>query len=84
MIDFLLQQIYNFINFIINLLPDGIPFSEEIIDAFITLGGYWGMFDSLVSMNALATMVGLILFAELSLYGIKFIKWLIKLIPGIG
>lgn len=84
MINFLLTQVYNFINYLINLLPEGTPFPQEVTDSFVTLGGYWGMFDSLVSMQALTTMVGLILLAEIAVYAIKFFKWLIKLIPTVG
>lgn len=68
----------------INLLPDGIPFPQEVTDSFTTLGGYWGMFDSLVSMQALSTMVGLILIAEISVHVVRFFKWVIKLIPTVG
>lgn len=84
MIDFLLRQVYNFVQFTINLLPDGQPFSQEFSDAFVTLGSYWNMFDAIIPMTALGTVVLLIFSVELAIYGIKFVKWLIKLIPTVG
>jgi hypothetical protein len=84
MINFLVQQLYNFLHFTIGLLPNGSPFPAEVHSAFSTLGSYVGIIDVFVPLTVLLWCLMLIFGVEIAIFGFKTIKWIISHIPAIG
>jgi hypothetical protein len=84
MINFLLQLLYNFLSFLINLLPTGTVFPSSVHTAFSTLGGYFGIMDSFISLSVLYWCLITIFGVEVAIFGFKTIKWVISHLPWIG
>lgn len=84
MINFIVQIIYNFLNFTISLFPTGTGFPTEVHSAFTTLGGYIGLIDVLVPVQTMLWCLTLIFSVEIAVFGFKTIKWIISHIPFIG
>lgn len=84
MISALLNGVYNFINFLIGLFPNGTGFPTEVHTAFSTLGGYIGLIDVLVPVSTMLWCLTLIFGVEIAIFGFKTVKWIISHIPFIG
>lgn len=84
MITFLLDIIYNFLQFIINLFPDGSGFPSGFHTAATTAGGYLKMIDELVPLSTLKTVLLLVFSVEIVIFTFKTLKWLLSHIPYIG
>jgi hypothetical protein len=84
MIDFLLQQIYNFINFILGIFPPAVPIPQGVTDAFSLFADYWASFDVIAPMTTMLSILTIVFGVEITVALIRFTKWVIKLIPGIG
>lgn len=84
MINFLVTQIYNFLQFIINIFPSGTGFPAEVHSAFNTLGGYVGLMDVFIPISTLLTCLTLLFSVEIAIFGFKTTKWIIHYIPVIG
>lgn len=84
MINFIVQIVYNFLAFLINLFPTGTGFPTEVHSAFGTLGGYVGLIDVLVPVQTLLWCLTLIFGIEIAIFGFKTLKWIISHIPFIG
>ena len=84
MINFLIQQLYNFLHFLINLFPNGTGFPTEVHTAFTTLGGYVGLIDVLIPVSVILFVLTLVFGVEIAIFGFKTLKWIISHIPFIG
>ena len=84
MLNFLTQQVYNFLHYIITLFPSGTGFPSEVHTAVSTLGGYLHILDPLVPITTLLSCVSLIFGVEIAILGFKTVKWLISHIPFVG
>lgn len=84
MLNFLLQQLYNFLNAIIGILPSGGTLPTEIHDAFTFLGGYVGLIDVFIPLTIMKWCLIFVFGIEIALFGFKSIKWIISHIPLIG
>jgi len=84
MITYLLYLVYYVLNFLINLLPTGVPFPTSVHTAFSTLGGYLGVMDVFIPLSTLLWCLTTIFGVEIALFGFKTLKWIISHIPIIG
>lgn len=84
MITFIINIIYSFLNFLINLFPTGTGFPEDFHTSATMLGGYLQMLDVILPIEALAICITTLITVELALFGFKTIKWAISHIPWIG
>lgn len=75
---------YFLISGIIGALPTSSGFSPDVISAAHTVGGYFGMFSSLVPMTTLATAVALVFSVEIAIFGWKTLKSIVSHLPQIG
>lgn len=84
MINLIFTLIYNFLSFLINLLPTGAVFPSSVHTAFTTLGSYFGIMDSFISLSVLYWCLITIFGVEVAIFGFKTIKWIISHIPLFG
>lgn len=84
MLNFLFDQLYNFLQFIINFLPSGSPFPEQVHSAFATLGSYLGLIDVFIPISTMLWCLLLVFGVQIAIFGFKTIKWIISFIPLIG
>lgn len=84
MLNFILQQIHNFLEFLIGLFPTGTGFPEGFHTAVTALGGYFHILDPLVPISTLLTCLSLIFGVEIAIFGFRTLKWLISHIPFLG
>jgi len=84
MITFILNVIFNFLQFIINLFPTGTGFPTAFHTAATTAGGYLKMIDGLVPLSTLKTVLLLVFSVEIIIFTFKTLKWLMSHIPYIG
>jgi len=84
MLNFILTQLYNFLQFLINIFPTGTGFPTEVHSAFTTLGGYVGLMDSFISVQTILFCLTIVFGVEIALFGFKTIKWIISHIPFVG
>jgi len=82
--DLFLKIVYWFANGIVNLLPLGTGFPPEAHAAASYLGGFFGMFDALIPMPTLLTVVGIVFTVEIAVFGFRTLKWVISHLPFIG
>lgn len=72
------------IDYIIGLLPNAIPFPEVVGTAFSTFGGYLSLISPIVPISTMATILGLVITIELTLFAFRTVKWIASFIPVIG
>lgn len=84
MVDFILNIIFFFLQFLINIFPAGTGFPAEVHSAFVTLGGYMHTLDSFIPFETLLWCLTLIFGVEIAIFGFKTTKWVISHIPFIG
>jgi len=84
MINFLLTLLFNFLSFLINLLPAGAVFPSSVHTAFSTLGSYFGVMDVFIPLSVLYWCLITIFGVEVAIFGFKTVKWVISHIPWIG
>jgi len=84
MITGLLNLVYYFLNFLINLFPQGGGFPSEVHDAFATLGSYFGIIDVFVPISLITFSLATVFGVEIAIFGFKTLKWIISHIPWIG
>jgi len=82
--DTIINIAYHSLNSLIGLLPYGQGLPTEVHSAVTALGAYFGLLNSLVPMQTLATVVALVFAFELILFGFKTTRWLISYIPFLG
>lgn len=82
--DILITFAYTIINAIINIFPTSTGFSGDVNTAFTALGGYVGIWKSILPISTLATCLSLVIGIELSVFLFKTLKWIISHIPQIG
>jgi len=84
MIDFLLNILYKFLDFLIGIFPTGTGFPTEVHTAFSTLGSYLGVLDVFVPLSLLTLCLSIVFGVEIALFAFKTLKWIISHIPWIG
>jgi len=84
MLDFLIAQTYNFLQFLIDLFPVGTGFPSSFHTAVQSLGGYLHILDPLVPISILLTCLTLIFTVEIAIFGFKTLKWVLSHIPFLG
>jgi len=75
---------YSVLSWIVSLFPASSGFPSEVHAAASYFGGYIMIFDPLVPISTLSTIIGLIVIVELALFGFRTVKWLMSHIPWIG
>jgi len=84
MLNFLLNQLYNFLSFLISLLPASEGFPSSVSSAFSSIGGYFAFLDSFIPTSDLLTAVGILFSVEITLFVFKVVRWVVSFIPFIG
>jgi len=79
-----LQIPYYFVSFIIGIIPASSGFPSEFFDAETGLGGYLGMFDILLPIATLGTVLGIMFSVEIGIFGFKTFKWIWSHVPLFG
>jgi len=82
--DLFFNIVYWFASSIIAMFPASQGFPEEVHTAASTIGGYFGMFDSLIPIATLLTCITLIFSVEIGIFGFRTVKWVISHLPLIG
>jgi hypothetical protein len=82
LINAILDTIYNFIIWVLNLLPD-ISLSDSISSSITTAGGYLSALNTIAPVSTLLAIIGLFLTIEGVILVIKIINWFIRKIPTI-
>jgi len=80
----LINLAYYLLNGLIALFPAGSPLPSAIHTAATTLGSYLALIDSILPVDTLATILGLYIIFELTLFAFKTFKWLFGYIPFVG
>jgi len=84
MIDFILNTIYSFLQFLINLFPVGTGFPAGFHTAVSALGGYLHILDPLVPISILLSCLTFIFSVEIAIFGWRTLKWILSHIPIFG
>lgn len=84
MFNYILVKAHDFLEFIINLLPDSEGFPSEVATAFSSIGSYFKLLDAFVPTNHLLIALGIVFGVEIALNGFKGFRWIISHIPFIG
>lgn len=82
--DFFLQIPYYFLAFIIGVLPRSEGFPNEFVEAVAGLGGYISMFDMILPVATLGTVLGIMFSVEIGIFGFKTFKWVWSHVPMFG
>jgi len=69
---------------IIGLLPTSTGFPTDVTSAFTTFAGYVQILDTLLPIDTLATVLGIIISVDIAIFTFKTLKWLISHLPVIG
>jgi len=69
---------------IILIFPSSNGLPAEATTAIGTLTGYVGMFDPLIPIPTIATILGLVIAFELAVFAFKGLKWLLSHVPLVG
>jgi len=72
------------LTFILAIFPQSSGLPEGFTDAADTVGGYVGLIDTLLPVNALAFCITTLISVQLAIFGFKSFKWLISHLPFIG
>lgn len=84
MLSILTAPLFLLLTFLINFFPSGSTLPSGFHTAVTALGGYLHILDPLVPISTLLTCVSLIFAVEISLFGFKFLRWVLGHIPQIG
>jgi len=84
MLNFIINQVYNFLEFLINIFPTGSGFPSEFHTAISSLGDYIHLLDPIVPISVLLACLGIIFSIEIAIFGFKTLKWVLSHIPFIG
>ncbi len=68
----------------ISIFPSGTGFATAIHTAASTLGGYLSLVDNVVPVATLGICMGLVVAAEILVFGFKTFKWIFSHVPQIG
>ena len=69
---------------IVNALPDSSGFSDSVLSAAHSLGGYFGIFAPIIPLATLSVAVTLVFSVEIAIFGWKTIKSIVSHIPQFG
>jgi len=69
---------------LVNLFPTSTGFSSGVFDGADYLGNMVGRYNVIIPVGTLATILGLIIAVELSIFTFKTFKWMFGYIPFIG
>jgi len=84
MLDFIVVQVFNFIQSVISLFPVGVGFPTAFHTAVAGLGGYLRILDPLIPINTLLSCILFIFGVELVIFGFKTLKWIMGHVPIFG
>ena len=76
LLDAALDVLVNLVVSLINIFPDG-ALPAEVSTSFQTVANYMYMFDILVPIDTLFTILSLAFFFELMLFVVRLTKWFI-------
>jgi len=69
---------------IAGLLPVSSGFPPEVQSSITTMGQYMRVLDLVLPISTLASIIALVVSAEVAIFGFKTVKWLISHIPLVG
>jgi len=69
---------------ILNILPLSDGFPSEVDSAFAYIGSYMSIFDVIVPIETIGTIVVLVIYFELALFAFKALKWIVSYLPFVG
>jgi len=72
------------ISLILNVFPLSTGFPSEVNAAAAYFGGYLGILSPIVPISTLLTILGLVIFFELTVFAFKAFKWVFSHVPFIG
>jgi len=72
------------LNILLSIFPTSSGFSSETITAFQTVGGYTTIINTIVPMNTLGQILGLVIAYEILLFTFRGVRFIIGYIPLIG
>lgn len=75
---------YYLISSIVNVFPVSSGFTSEATNAIHSIAGYLFIWDPLVPISTLATVVGLVFALEIGVFTFKTIKWIMSHVPMVG
>lgn len=82
-IDFILNLIYNFIVWVLNLLPE-VSFSDNVNSSITTASGYISAVNSIAPVGVLLQILSVFIVVEGTILIIKIVNWFIRKIPAIS
>lgn len=69
---------------VISLFPDSAGLSSSFQTSADTLGGYVGLINTLLPVDALAFAITTLITVQLSVFGFKTFKWVLSHLPWFG
>jgi len=69
---------------ILAVLPYSAGFPTDVQSAFTTMAGYVQILNTLLPISTLATVLAILVSADLAVFAFKTFKWLISHIPFVG
>lgn len=72
------------VNLIISIFPSSLGFPPAFDTAITTLAGYTTIFSPVLPLSTMATVLGLVIAFELSVFGFKALRWAFAHVPFIG
>jgi len=81
-IGFLLNIAYNFLTFMVGLLPLGGSIPTEWTSALLAVWGYINAFSFIIPVDTLLLCLGIAMTFHLFIFGWKGLHWLLSLIRG--
>jgi hypothetical protein len=72
------------LNLVSGILPTGTGFPIEVQQAITTFGGYVQILDTILPIQTLAIVLGIIIATDLAIFGFKTLKWVVSHIPFVG
>jgi len=82
--DLLINFVYWLVSGLISLFPISQGFPPEAHEALQSLGGYFGMFDALMPIDTLLTVLTLVFTIEIAVFGFRSLKWILAHLPYVG
>lgn len=80
---FIINSLYVLLYNILSVFPTG-TLPTEVSNAFGTIIGFVNDFSFLIAIDALLTVVGLVISFELAIVAVKVILWLVRTVRGSG
>lgn len=84
MLNFLINQVYNFIMFVIEQMPTTEGFPDGVETAFDFIGSSLNALDSFLPVQTLLIVIGVLFATEIGIFGFKVLRWLTSYIPFLG